>query len=395
MLGRESDLGVRINAIRSLQQIGDSTCAACGPALAKELAHEHPYVRVTAATALAERFWLAAADTTARRTTLDALVAHTRDADAATRVASARALMRLHRRAEVDLSGMLDDPSPVVRAGALRNLGLLAPADVRPLLRTRLAATYPVGERMAAEEALGELGDRAVAPELRAVLADTSVLAVAGAADALGTLGDSASVPALTAAYERWAADAEADARISLRDALRTLAGRAYADSLERAHPPAHAQLASYGEEFFAPPAARGAVIHTSKGDITWEFYGDEAPQTVKNFVWLAERGYFDGDLVHRVVPNFVIQDGDPTGTGAGGPGYSIRCEYNHRRYEPGMVGMALSGKDTGGSQWFITHSPQPHLDGRYTIFAHVTKGMDVVWRIVQGDHIEKVELLR
>ena len=116
---------------------------------------------------------------------------------------------------------------------------------------------------------------------------------------------------------------------------------------------------------------------------------------TVKNFVRLAERGYFDGLTVHRVVPNFVIQDGDPTGTGSGGPGYTIRCEYNHLRYESGMVGMALSGKDTGGSQWFITHSPQPHLNGRYTIFAHVVSGMDVVWRVVQGDRVTKVEILR
>jgi cyclophilin family peptidyl-prolyl cis-trans isomerase len=90
------------------------------------------------------------------------------------------------------------------------------------------------------------------------------------------------------------------------------------------------------------------------------------------------------------VVPNFVIQDGDPTGTGSGGPGYTIRCEYNMLRYGPGMVGMALSGKDTGGSQWFITHSPQHHLDGRYTIFAHVVRGMDVVGNIVQGDAISK-----
>jgi cyclophilin family peptidyl-prolyl cis-trans isomerase len=93
------------------------------------------------------------------------------------------------------------------------------------------------------------------------------------------------------------------------------------------------------------------------------------------------------------VVPDFVIQDGDPTATGWGGPGYSIRCEYNRLRYERGMVGMALSGKDTGGSQWFITHSPQPHLDGRYTIFASVTRGMEVVYRITQGDRIEKVEI--
>jgi cyclophilin family peptidyl-prolyl cis-trans isomerase len=135
-------------------------------------------------------------------------------------------------------------------------------------------------------------------------------------------------------------------------------------------------------------------VLHTSKGPIEWQFYVREAPQTVKNFVALARRGWFDGTRFHRVVPNFVIQDGDPTGTGSGGPGYTIRCEYNQLRYEPGMVGMALSGKDTGGSQWFINHSPQPHLDGRYTIFAHVVHGMDVVHRITQGDKIDRVQIL-
>ena len=99
--------------------------------------------------------------------------------------------------------------------------------------------------------------------------------------------------------------------------------------------------------------------------------------------------------MFHRVVPDFVIQDGDPTGTGSGGPGYTIRCEYNRIRYQAGMVGMALSGKDTGGSQWFITESPQPHLDGRYTIFARVLRGMDVVRNIVQGDRLLDVRILK
>jgi cyclophilin family peptidyl-prolyl cis-trans isomerase len=247
---------------------------------------------------------------------------------------------------------------------------------------------------MTAAEVLGTLKvPDAVAP-LRATLADTSALAVAAAAGALAELGDSAAVPALARGYAAHAGDAGADARSSLLDALRTLAGGAAADSLERAHPAPLAR-AVHDSAFFAPPAARGAVLHTTKGDLEWAFYRDEAPQTVKNFVRLAGRGYYDGLAVHRVVPNFVIQDGDPTGTGSGGPGWTIRCEYNRLRYEAGMVGMALSGKDTGGSQWFITHSPQPHLNGRYTIFARVVRGMDVVDRIVQGDRVLGVEILR
>ena len=95
----------------------------------------------------------------------------------------------------------------------------------------------------------------------------------------------------------------------------------------------------------------------------------EDAPLTVDNFIKLARSGYFNGVLVHRVVPNFVMQDGDPRGDGNGGPGWSIRCEINMVPYDRGAVGMALSGKDTGGSQWFVTHSPQPHLDGGYTVF--------------------------
>ena len=143
-----------------------------------------------------------------------------------------------------------------------------------------------------------------------------------------------------------------------------------------------------------AIPTEQGARIVTDVGTITWRFLGAEAPQTVRNFVTLARRGYFDGLRVHRVVPDFVIQDGDPTGTGSGGPGYSVRCEYNRERYDAGQVGMALSGKDTGGSQWFITLSPQPHLDGRYTIFARVVDGLDVARRVTQGTRIVRVELL-
>ncbi len=133
------------------------------------------------------------------------------------------------------------------------------------------------------------------------------------------------------------------------------------------------------------------AVVTTSKGSFTIGLLPSEAPLTVDNFVRLAQRGYFRGITIHRVVPNFVIQDGDPRGDGNGGPGYQIRCEINQVPYERAAVGMALSGKDTGGSQWFVTHSPQPHLDGGYTVFGRVTAGMDVVDSIVRGDVIQSI----
>ncbi len=133
------------------------------------------------------------------------------------------------------------------------------------------------------------------------------------------------------------------------------------------------------------------ATIHTDKGVIKLELFPQDAPITVDSFITLARKGFFNNLTFHRVVPNFVIQGGDPRGDGEGGPGYQIRCEINTRPYARGAVGMALSGKDTGGSQFFITHSPQPHLDGGYTVFGRVTSGMDVVDRIARGDAIKKI----
>jgi cyclophilin family peptidyl-prolyl cis-trans isomerase len=133
------------------------------------------------------------------------------------------------------------------------------------------------------------------------------------------------------------------------------------------------------------------ATLVTSKGSFTIEFLPEEAPLTIDNFIQLARRGYFNGQTIPRVVPNFVIQAGDPRGDQNGGPGYSIRCEINEVVFERASVGMALSGKDTGGSQWFVTHSPQPHLDGGYTVFGRVIRGMDVVDGIARGDTIRRV----
>lgn len=135
------------------------------------------------------------------------------------------------------------------------------------------------------------------------------------------------------------------------------------------------------------------ATIQTNKGNIEIAFYPDLAPLTVLSFVRLAQKGYFDGLLIHRVVPNFVIQTGDPRGDGWGGPGYAIRSEFSRLRYTRGMVGMASAGTDTEGSQFFITHSEQPHLDGKYTIFAQVKNGMAVVDALQVGDRMKKVTI--
>lgn len=135
------------------------------------------------------------------------------------------------------------------------------------------------------------------------------------------------------------------------------------------------------------------ALVSTSKGSFTIDLLPDDAPLNVDNFIQLSKRGYFRGITFHRVVPNFVIQGGDPRGDGNGGPGYQIRCEINEVPYERGAVGMALSGKDTGGSQWFVTHSPQPHLDGGYTVFGRVSGDMNVVDSITRGDVIRSITI--
>ena len=133
------------------------------------------------------------------------------------------------------------------------------------------------------------------------------------------------------------------------------------------------------------------ATVVTSRGSFTIEFLPEDAPLTVDNFIQLAKRGFFNGQMIPRAVPNFVVQAGDPRGDQNGGPGYSIRCEVNEVPYKRAAVGMALSGKDTGGSQWFVTHSPQPHLDGGYTVFGRVIRGIEVVDNIVRGDTIRRV----
>ena len=136
------------------------------------------------------------------------------------------------------------------------------------------------------------------------------------------------------------------------------------------------------------------AVFTTEKGNFTIDLLPEDAPLTVDNFIGLAKSNYFDGLTVHRVVPNFVMQDGDPRGDGNGGPGWEIRDEINMIPYERGSVGMALSGKNTGGSQWFVTHSPQPHLDGGYTVFGKVNENdMKIVDTIVRGDKILSVKI--
>jgi len=140
------------------------------------------------------------------------------------------------------------------------------------------------------------------------------------------------------------------------------------------------------------------AIIKTNQGDMTVEFYSADAPQTVENFVKLAEQGFYNGLTFHRVIPNFVIQGGCPNGSGSGGPGYTIPCELTggNQYHDRGVLSMAHAGRNTGGSQFFVCHSRTntAHLDRNHTCFGKVISGLEVIDAIRQGDTINSIEII-
>ncbi len=146
------------------------------------------------------------------------------------------------------------------------------------------------------------------------------------------------------------------------------------------------------------------AILHTARGPIRVRLYAQEAPITVNNFVFLARQGFYDGTTFHRVINNFMVQGGDPTGTGTGGPGYQIKDEFHPklRHNRPGILSMANAGPNTGGSQFFITHTATPHLDNRHAVFGEVVEGLENLMKIRErdpqrdrqpGDAIERIEI--
>ena len=135
------------------------------------------------------------------------------------------------------------------------------------------------------------------------------------------------------------------------------------------------------------------ATIETGKGKLVLELFASDVPVTVNNFVFLAREGFYNGTTFHRVIPGFMAQGGDPTGTGAGGPGYSFADEFTEHTHVTGALSMANAGPNTNGSQFFITYAPQPHLDGHHSVFGQLTEGMDILEKIKQGDTIVRVTI--
>ncbi len=411
------DRSVLVETVRALGRIGDRAAA---PALLKLLGQDKldPHVRLEAIAALGPLH-----DPSASDPLIDLLG----DPSPAVRAAALRSVAALDAESFVTiLSGLDPDPQWSVRAALAGVLGTLPPEIGLPRLNQMLADS---DQRVipAVLASVVRLRDpKATAFALERLKADDPAVRAAAAA-AIGELKPADGAAALAAAYVSGQRDAMYNARAAalaalvpygaaaatpvLRQALgdkdwavRVRAAMllkrldpSTADEIDAAIRPAPTTVPpeTYAApRVVSPPVSTQVFVDTDRGTIQIELAMLDAPLTVENFITLARKGFFNGLSVHRVVPDFVVQDGDPRGDGEGGPGYTIRDEFNERPYLRGTVGMALDPwPDTGGSQWFITHSPQPHLDAKYTVFGRVVAGMDVVDALQQWDVIRRVRV--
>jgi cyclophilin family peptidyl-prolyl cis-trans isomerase len=315
------------------------------------------------------------------------------DDDSSVRIAQAMAFGSLPAGAGVDrLVLMLDDPEPRVLPAVLDALVTAKAPKAEALVQAKLSAP-DFAVRAAAAQALADLKAVSSVPALssayQAAAADTTYVARAAILSAIHSLDPTAARPLLEGALT----DKDWALRVRAAELLKEAGAGDAAERMRPATAGADVDDAAW-HAMITPAFSPHAYIETVKGTIEIELAVLDAPLTVRNFVTLARKGFFDGSPIHRVVPDFVIQGGDPRGDGQGGPGYTIRDEINQLPYLRGTVGMALDWKDTGGSQFFITHSPAPHLDGRYTVFGHVVDGMDVVDRVVPLDRIVRVRIV-
>jgi HEAT repeat protein/cyclophilin family peptidyl-prolyl cis-trans isomerase len=324
----------------------------------------------------------------------------------------------------VVLSGLDPDPDWTVRAALATALGTLSPEAGLPRLRAMLGD----GDARVVPAVLAALVRLKTPAAEEAALAQLRVddpIARANAARALGTLKSPAHAGALFEAYRRSLDDPTYVARAAILTALaevgapeadstlnEALADRDWAVRLRAAEllaarksgaadvfasirpaPPSRPDVDYAAPHLVAPSVSTQFFIDTDRGTIQVELAVLDAPLTVDNFVALARRGFFDGLTFHRVVPGFVVQAGDPRGDSEGGPGYTIRDEINQRPHIRGALGVAIDSADTGGSQFYITHAPQPHLDAKYTVFGRVLTGMEVVDQLRPGDIIRRVRV--
>jgi HEAT repeat protein/cyclophilin family peptidyl-prolyl cis-trans isomerase len=402
----DRDIRVAVNASRALGEIGEDDAAQP----LGELAAKHPshHARKASMEALGE---------IREKDVNDYMIRALLDQSVGVRIAATQALAKtLGKGADVFISQTVDDGSRLVRAAAIESYGTAGLKDRIALLMEEAEWNDDPMVRSAAVRGLSQLEDDSIGPFLVKKLSDKDWVVATEAVTALGECDYQPAVKPLMQVYATRVARNDVNIRIAALKVLGqwqsleavVLAQGALTDPDKRIRSAAMELLEGVGadtvevmsdraiyEENFdrtrrrslsAPLGLRRAVIDTPHGKIELELFGDDAIQTVANFINLAEAGFYNGLTFHRVAPNFVVQGGCPRGDGWGDAGYYIRSEFTQHRYDEGYVGIATDGKDTGGSQFFITLSPQPHLDGRYTIFGRVTNGMDVVWKIDQGD---------
>jgi cyclophilin family peptidyl-prolyl cis-trans isomerase len=290
------------------------------------------------------------------------------------------------------LQQALKDPDPRVIPAVLAALVRLRAPGTATVLLSLLGHEDPV-IRAAAATGLGELKPDGAASRLaeayKAALADPVCVARAAVLDAIVGYGPAPALPLLKGAL----ADPDWAVRLKAARLLAPLTPTVDLAGAIRPVPARHDAAWYVSPELVRPTVSPHVFIDTSRGTIEIELAVLDAPLTAANVMALARGGFYNGLTFHRVVPNFVVQAGDPRGDGEGGAAFTIRDEINDRPCLSGAVGMALDGADTGGSQFFITRSPQPHLDGRYTIFGQVVAGMDVVGRLQQWDTITRVRV--
>ncbi len=409
---RQRDAAVVIEAIRALAAMGDRASTRVFERIVTET-ESNPTLRLEAANALAG---LHAPDS------LDFIIDLMSDSVPAIRGAAIRALAAIDSETFLTtLSGMDPDRDWTVRTaqadalamlpgaqGEARLVAMLQDRDQRVIpavLRALLAAKAPNAERIlidqlkaddfvvraAAANSLASLKAMGAVPALveayRATMGDSTYVARAAILTAINTIDPAAARPLLQDALQ------DKDWAVRIKGAM-LLRDQGVTDTAAAIRPaPARPMDDAMRQFLVAPAFSPHAFIQLDRGTIEIELAITDAPLTSANFMELARKGFFNGTAIHRVVPDFVVQDGDPRGDGEGGPGYAIRDELNQLPYLRGTVGMALDWKDTGGSQFFITHSPQPHLDARYTTFGHVVNGIELVDRIEAGDVIRRVQI--
>jgi cyclophilin family peptidyl-prolyl cis-trans isomerase/HEAT repeat protein len=409
-----SDRLVAFEAVRALGRLGGALAA---PVLVKVVQSSKldPMLRLEAVTALG---------TTSGDGVADLLLDLLGDPNPSMRAAALTSLARLDAEGFVTvLSGLDADPQWTVRAALARTLGGLTAQAGMPRLRMMLDDMEPRVIPSVLQAIAALQGPESAALMIEKLKSDDPVIRTV-AARLIGELKPADAAPALVDAFHRGERDTTYAPRAAALKALvaygaaqavplleeafkdKDWAVRVYAASLVRQLDPAadvgdrirpaptYKEPAFYDtERFLQPSVSPQAYIDTDRGTIQLELAVLEAPLTVENFVTLARKGFYDGMPIHRVVSNFVIQGGDPRGDGEGGPGYTIRDELSQLPFLRGTVGMALDWPDTGGSQFFITHSPQPHLDARYSVFGRVISGIEVVDKIQIGDVIRRVRV--